>query len=351
MQVDNNEITIKELLNKFKNWKLLLKTKLKIILLISSFGAIIGFLYSYNKGPEYKAILTFTLEEEKNSGGGSLGGAIGIANSLGIDLGGSSSTGSLFSMSSLTELMQSRLIVEKTLLTSFYNGQKNVVLANEYLKIYNFKLKSRNEYFELNSNRGKFTIEQDSILNEIYKKVISNNLNVRQKDKKISILSIEFISKNELFSKAFSENLANEVSDYYIEIKSKRAKTNYEILQKQADSVRIELNNAIQGVAYEADNVYNLNPAFNIKSTNSKKKQVDVQANTAILTQLIAQLELSKVNLRKETPLIQIIDKPILPLTDASLSPLISTFIGFTTLLISCVLFFTLQRIYFQLLN
>ena len=40
----------------------------------------------------------------------------------------------------------------------------------------------------------------------------------------------------------------------------------------------------------------------------------DVQANTAILTELVKQTELAKVTLRKETPLIQVIDRPILPL-------------------------------------
>ena len=57
-----------------------------------------------------------------------------------------------------------------------------------------------------------------------------------------------------------------------------------------------------------------MNPAFNVKKTPSTRRQVDVQANTAILTQLVAQLELSKVSLRKETPLVQLIDTPILPL-------------------------------------
>jgi uncharacterized protein involved in exopolysaccharide biosynthesis len=46
----------------------------------------------------------------------------------------------------------------------------------------------------------------------------------------------------------------------------------------------------------------------------SAKRQVDVQANTAILTELVKQTELAKVTLRKETPLIQVIDRPILPL-------------------------------------
>lgn len=42
------------------------------------------------------------------------------------------------------------------------------------------------------------------------------------------------------------------------------------------------------------------------------KRQVDVRANTAILTQLVANLEMAKVTLRKETPLIQIIYRPIM---------------------------------------
>jgi uncharacterized protein involved in exopolysaccharide biosynthesis len=41
-----------------------------------------------------------------------------------------------------------------------------------------------------------------------------------------------------------------------------------------------------------------------------------VQANTAILTELVKQTELAKVTLRKETPLIQVIDRPILPLPE-----------------------------------
>ena len=62
------------------------------------------------------------------------------------------------------------------------------------------------------------------------------------------------------------------------------------------------------------DNTFNLNPALNVRRAPVARNQVDVQANTAILTELVKQSELAKVTLRKETPLIQVIDKPILPL-------------------------------------
>jgi uncharacterized protein involved in exopolysaccharide biosynthesis len=43
---------------------------------------------------------------------------------------------------------------------------------------------------------------------------------------------------------------------------------------------------------------------------------------------LVAQLELSKVSLRKETPLVQLIDRPILPLEKDKVGRLISLVLG-----------------------
>jgi hypothetical protein len=117
-------------------------------------------------------------------------------------------------------------------------------------------------------------------------------------------------------------------SEFYIETKSKKSRLNVDILQHQADSIRAELNSAITGVATASDKVYNLNPALNVKRTPSTRRQVDVQANTAILTQLVAQLELSKVSLRKETPLVQLIDRPILPLEKDKVGRLKSLVLG-----------------------
>lgn len=86
------------------------------------------------------------------------------------------------------------------------------------------------------------------------------------------------------------------------------------ILEHQTDSIRAELNSAITGVAVANDNTFMLNPSLNVRRAPSARRQVDVQANTAILTELVKQTELAKVTLRKETPLIQVIDRPILPL-------------------------------------
>jgi hypothetical protein len=252
-----------------------------------------------------------------------MGGAMGLASSFGFDLGGGG--GGLFTSSNIIELMKSRLVVEKTLLNPVQIAGKEMSLADYYVQINKLKIKVS---FPANSDRTKFSLEQDSILYGISSSLTTNNLVIAQKDKKVSIISLTVKTESELFSKLFCEQLLKETSDFYIETKSKKSRLNVDILQHQADSIRAELNGAITGVATASDNVYNLNPAFNVKRTPSTRRQVDVQANTAILTQLVAQLELSKVNLRKETPLVQLIDRPILPLEKDKVGRLKSLVLG-----------------------
>ena len=304
-QIENDEISLKELIQKIQELIAYLKTQWKLIIGIAALGGIIGFVYASFQKPTYLATTTFVLEEDKGGGG-----AMSLASTFGFDLGGGGG-GGLFTSSNIIELMKSRLVVEKTLLNPVQVAGKEISLADYYIQINELKSKVN---FPVNADRTKFSLEQDSILYGISAGLTKNNLVIAQKDKKVSIISLTVKTENELFSKLFCEQLLKETSDFYIETKSKKSRLNVDILQHQADSIRAELNGAITGVAAASDNVYNLNPAFNVKRTPSTRRQVDVQANTAILTQLVAQLELSKVSLRKETPLVQLIDRPILPL-------------------------------------
>ena len=329
-QIDNDEISLKELIQKIQEWIAYLKTQWKLIIGIAALGGIIGFVYASFQKPSYLATTTFVLEEDK--GGGGLGGAMGLASSFGFDLGGGG--GGLFTSSNIIELMKSRLVIEKTLLNPVLVAGKEISLADYYIQINELKEgwakkpALLNMNFPVNADRTKFSLQQDSILYGISAGLTKNNLVIAQKDKKVSIISLTVKTENELFSKLFCEQLLKETSDFYIETKSKKSRLNVDILQHQADSIRAELNGAITGVATASDNVYNLNPAYNVKKTPGTRRQVDVQANTAILTQLVAQLELSKVSLRKETPLVQLIDRPILPLEKEKLGRLKSLVLG-----------------------
>ncbi len=342
----DNEMSFFDLLIIIKKWLIYLKSYTYLFLVFGMIGSCMGLVYYVVKKPIYIATLTFAMEDEKSTSGG-LGGALGLASSLGFDIGGGAS--SVFSGSNVVELMKSRKMIEQTLLRKVIINKKETKLLDLYIDFNGTKKgwekAGINEKLNFSNTRDQFSLQMDSVLGIIYKSVLEDNLKVSQKDKKVSIISIDVSSRNQIFSKYFAETLAKEVSEFYIETKSSKAKKNVEILEKQVDSVRNELNKAISGVAIANDNTYNLNPALNIRRIPSAQKQVDVQANTAILTQLVANLELARVTLRRDTPLIQIIDYPILPLSEVKISIFKSIFVGLFFGIFATIFFLTYKKI------
>lgn len=352
MESNTGEISLKEIYLTIKEWFQYLLSNYKLIVLVGIVGALLGLGYSYTKKPKYTAVLSFALEDDKPSG---LGGALGLAGQFGLDISGGG--GGVFSGSNLIELFKSRSMVEKTLLTPIVQNGKTISLAEMYIQNNKWRKgwakdgKLKSIRFLPNANRETFTRAQDSILEIIYNSLSASGLSVLQKDKKISIITVEVKSENEVFSKVFNEALADVVSDFYIDSKSEKSRLNMTILQRQLDSIRGELNGSITSVAVANDRTFNLNPALNVKRVPSARKQVDVQANTAILTELVKQTELAKVTLRKDTPLIQIIDKPIYPLKKEKFGKAKGIIMGGFLGGFFIVAFLILKRLWKMLLN
>lgn len=352
-----DETTLKALFYNIENWGRFFLKKWVIILLFSLFGSFLGFIYAFLSKPVYSAVTTFALEDERGSATSSFAGAMGLANSLGIDLG--SNGGGAFNGPNLIELMKSRSLVEKALLCKFNVDGGSKTLADYFIAVYKidkgWEINGlKNLHFPFGLDASKHTLQQDSVLGLLYKRIVNPEnglLSVYQKDKKISIITVQVRAESEMFAKLFCESIVREVSDFYIQTKSKKARNNVMILQKQADSVRKELNEAIVGVASSNDNTFNLNPAQNIRRTPSAKRQVDIQANTAILTQIVTNLELAKVSLLKETPLIQIIDQPLLPLEKKRVSKLLSMIIGALVAVFIILFYLALKRLWDEIMR
>lgn len=350
---DSDEISLKELILKIGEWWKYLLSKWIIIFIAGIIGGVIGLTYAYLKKPIYKAELSFALQDEKSGGG--LSSALGLASQFGIDLGGS--TGGEFSGDNLLELMKSRSIVEKVLLTSVTIKGKQQTLADYYISFNNIRDNWKddpsleNMHFLPNSDRLKFTLKQDSVLGMIHKNLITNNLTVDKVDKKLSIISLKVSSTNELFSKYFTETLAQVVSDFYVQTKTKKASQNVAILQRKTDSVRRALYIAISGVASSTDESPNANPLLQTLRVPSQRKQVDVQANTSILGELYKNLEMAKMSLLQETPLIQVIDKPILPLEKQRIGKAVGLAIGGIIGGLSLIILLSLIKIFKNIMN
>lgn len=330
-QIPNNRFTIKDAFLKCLEWYRYFLTKWIVIVIVGLLGGALGFIYASMQKPVYKASLSFVIDDQ-DGGGGRLSGALSLASQFGFDFGGSAS--GMFASANLIELFKSRNIIEQTLLLPAKGGNKNISYAEVFIQSQQWREKwagkpaLKNIQFLPNADRQQFTRIQDSIMGAICQMITKTNLNVFQKDKKIDIITIEMQSADEDFAKNFTEALASHVSDFYVTTKNKRARINMAIIEKQRDSIRNELNGAITGVAQATDNTFGLNPALNVKRTPATKREVDVQYNAAILTELIKQSELAKMALQKETSLIEIIDRPVMPLPKEKLGRLMGLIIG-----------------------
>jgi len=338
----NDEVSLKELILKIQElWHFLL-SKWIIILCAGIIGGLIGLAYSWTRTPIYKAELNFTLQDDKAAG--SLSAKLGLASQLGIDL-SMGSAGGEFSGDNLLALIKSRYIVTKALLTPVIINNKKTLLVERYIQFNDLrkgwkgKPGLENIQFSPQADSTKLNLQQDSILGVFHKALINNNLVVDKLDKDLSIISLKIGSPDELFSKFFCENLIKVVSDYYIETKTEKERKNVAILQKQTDSIRHILYGGISSIAQSADANPNPNASLQVLKVPTQRKQIEVQANGAILNELIKNLEIAKMSLLQETPLIQIIDKPVLPLEKERYSKLkglilMSVIAGFATTLI-----------------
>jgi hypothetical protein len=312
------EISLKEIVQKGKEWWQYLLSKWIIILFFIFSGAGIGLIVSLLTPPKYTAHMSFALVE-KSSGGG---GLADLASSFGISgLMGSGSSGA-FSGDNLLEIIKSRYAIEQTLLTpvDYYGKKENLVevyiqfndLRKDWLKNEkNKELKILS--YPVGQKRETFTRAQDSVLFAIFNGLVnSKELVIARKDKKVSIVNVDFTSNDEFFSKIFVETLMDQTYKFYKETKTLQSRANINTMQHTADSIKA----LYEGALYKSAGIsqVNINPALQFAVVPKIKQENNAQLYATVYAEVLKNLETLKLDLARETPLVQIIDIPRLPL-------------------------------------
>ncbi len=341
----DKEISIKELGRLIAKWITFLTKKWLFIGCACFIGAILGFSYAYFESPVYISECTFVLEDGEKSN--ALGAYAGVAAMIGIDL--NSGGGGIFQGENILQLYKSRKMIQQALLSKDVFNGKEELLVDRYIEFNHLKdrWKSTPTLSDINFNlpSSNFTLAHDSIMGKIVETINKASLQVNKPDKKLSIIKVEVKSKDELFAKSFNNKIVETVNNFYIQTKTTKSKENLTILQRQADSVRQILNSNIGGVARAVDENPNSNLAMLRLRVPSQSRQIDVQANSAIYQEIVKNLELAKVSFRKDKPLIQVIDEPILPLKKNKLgifkgTIVFSIMLGFLAVLIKSFQYF-----------
>ncbi len=351
--LQNDEISLKELILKLIEWRDYLLSKWKVIVFAGLLGGLAGLGYSFYKKPVYKAELTFVLEEGSKSGG--LGAYAGIASQFGLNLGGLGGDNNLFAGDNIMELMRSRIMLESALLSKVEYKGKPELLINLYIECKELKeewakkAETANISFPLDGIRAKFSLKQDSVLGKVCEEIRKNNLTIDKVDKQLSIIAVRCQINNEQFAKLFTEKLVQKVSDFYIKTKTKKARDNVSLLQNRTDSVKRELDMALYGTAVMADQ--NVNLVSQTANIGRIRKQRDAQVLGAMYTELVKNLEISKFSLMREEPLVQVIDMPMLPLEKERLGKAKGLFLGGIIGGLLITLFLLAKRIYQRIIG
>ena len=322
MEKDNDEMQLKDILIKLSEYKFyLIKKKISIISVAILF-LIIGLVYALNSDVEYNAELTFVVEADQS--GGSLGAMSGIASQFGFDI-GSGSTNSTFSQQNILELLKSRGVVEAALMQNGVVNGKTDLLIEHYLSINQYKEDWEDNLISFTFH-SKLTQTHDSISGDIWRVISVDKLLIELQSDDANIINLSYSSLNDEFAKQFVESLIKQMSKMYVEHQTAQASNTLDFLQDRADSVFVELEIAEEEFAKVKD----VNQR--IVKASGRLKELQLMRNVEVLgtmyLEIVKNLELSKITLLNNTPIINIIDRPILPLEQSNNSKILLSFLG-----------------------
>ncbi len=334
---DKKTIVLGDVIESIKRFLSYLRSQIILITFCAVVGLVLPLIYRAMQKPAYAASTTFILEEKSASGGG----LAGIASQVGLDLGSLGGGGSsVFSGDNILDIIKSRVIIEKVLLTPI-SGTSGKTLADLYLDFtglgerlpvpVSFVIPAASVVAPAHS------VYQDSVLYVMYEQIAKKNVSVDRLNKKGTIFKIVTVSQNQVFSKNFAERLLKETTTYYVNVKTSNAAANVKRLQARGDSLLRVLN----AKSYNAASFQILDPnvAFKSMSVPAEVSSRDKSIVFSIYAEVTKNLEMSRIALVSQTPVIQLLDVPKFPLMDDRKSYGFLGFVGlFAGLLVGFVL-------------
>jgi hypothetical protein len=289
----------------------------RILLVAAIIGAVAGLGYALWKPVSYTARMSFVVEDAKSGSGGSMMSA--LAGQLGLDVGGLAGGNGILAGDNVLELIKSHSLAKKTLLSPYDSAGKQS-LADVYASVYRWKEKWQHSNkvgrlinFPVN---GTYTRLQDSLLQRIIKQLMEDELSISKPDKKLGFFELQVTTRDERLSLLFCKRVLKATSDFYIETKTRRLTNNVNRLQAKADSLERSLNLKSYSAGTANKMLLDINPAYSTQEVSAEITSREKYMQATIYAEIVKSLEMSKTALIQETPTVQIVDDPELPLQD-----------------------------------
>jgi len=274
-------------------------------------------LYSIWYGKKYIAHSTFAVQGQ-TSESSLINSAISIANALGLSGAGSSGRSGGYDNNFFATLMQSQRVIKESLLMEGVMDGKQDLMANHYITLYRWregtltkkgwnKIPHLKDFRFTSNDVYKMSPLEDSIMSVIYNGIIESNLLVTY-DEATPFNDATFTSRNLDFSRNAMTNLLELSSGYYMDNIYMLARRNLTVADKRVDSIGNVLRRLDYRVASLKDisnNLIQQKGAISLNAAARDQSLLSIQYNSAMNN-----LELAKISLVSNAPILEIIDDP-----------------------------------------
>jgi hypothetical protein len=270
-------------------------------------GALIAGIYGKIAGKQkYTAEFIIAAEQEKSSGWENL-----LAQ-FGMDVGGSN-PGGVFVGESLVKLFSVRSSIEEALMLPYQQtGAKQVLLADVFYNDLSNSTKRNLKNVAFHAKLKENNSATDSALWFLYEHINKNVLSASKPDKKQTFITVNCKHTNDTLALRFAEAMIEVVTEKYIRSITRNVRRSLAVLRKEADSIQWVMN---RNIARNASNMdYNINPLQQSAKIEQNKSLIDMQISISLYGEIIKNLKLAELALKKQTPLIEIVDVPHFPL-------------------------------------
>ena len=292
----------------------------KGLIVVLILGAILGFTYGILNPRKYQAEMIIAVEDDDSNGWQNL------LQQFGIDVGGNN-PGGIFKGDALIRLFSTRNMVERTLLQEVEFGDVTTgMLAN---RLWAQTKMSKAEIFKglsFPADRSLFTPLHDSAMMLLYRHTAEEVINADKPERKLSLIMLRATHTDKYFAHAYVTTAIDQTANYYVELLTSKAKSNLRVLRREADSVQILMQQNLVNSASSSD--LNINPNRAALRVDQNRALVELHVSVTIYGEIIKNLKLAEIGMRKQTPIIQIVDYPQFPLARVGMSPIMWAAVG-----------------------
>ncbi len=284
----------------------ILRLRWKGLFLMALVGAALGLVYGLANPRKFQAEMIIAVEDDDSNGWQNL------LQQFGIDVGGNN-PGGIFKGDALIRLFTTRNMVERTLLqeVEFGDGTQSL-LANRLWP--QTKMAKAEVFKDLSfpADREAFTPLHDSAMMLLYRYTAEEVINADKPERKLSLIMLRATHTDKYFAHAYVTTAIDQTANYYVELLTSKAKSNLRVLRREADSVQMLMQKNLISSANSSD--LNINPNRAALRVDQNRALVELQVSVTLYGEIIKNLKLAEIGMRKQTPIIQIVDYPQFPL-------------------------------------